>query len=181
MSDTAGTEGNTGNGTGEGQAAPRFSIRAQYVKDFSFENPNAPVSLAPSNDKPEINVNVDVGAKPLGGVNYETQLRITAEATRGGTTLFVTELLYGATLRVENFPPERIEPLCLVEVPRVIFPFARRIVAEATREGGFAPLLIDPVNFGLLYRRKLEARAAETEAGAEGSDAAAEAAPAATS
>jgi preprotein translocase subunit SecB len=143
------------------QPASRFSIRAQYVKDFSFENPNAPASLAPSKDKPSINVNFDVGAKPLGGNNYETQLRVTASAKRGDATLFVVELLYGATSTVENFPKERIEPLCLVEVPRVIFPYARRLIAEATRDGGFAPLLIDPVNFALLYRRKLEARQAE--------------------
>jgi preprotein translocase subunit SecB len=145
-------------GAGAPQAASRFSIRAQYVKDFSFENPNAPASLAPSNDKPAISVNVDVGAKPLGNSNYETQLRVTATAKRADATLFVVELLYGATLVAENFPKERIEPLCLVEVPRVIFPYARRLIAEATRDGGFAPLLIDPVNFNLLYRRKLEAR-----------------------
>jgi len=160
MSDTADTGAAPGGGK---PAAPRFSIRAQYIKDYSFENPNAPASLAPSDDKPAINVNVDVGAKPLGGVNYETQLRITAEAKRGDLTLFVVELLYGATIAAEHFPAERIEPLCLVEVPRVIFPFARRLIAEATREGGFAPLLIDPVNFSVLYRRKLEARAADKE------------------
>jgi preprotein translocase subunit SecB len=158
MSDTA--EADTTQGGGK-SAAPRFSVRAQYIKDYSFENPNAPASLAPSDDKPAINVNVDVGAKPLGGVNYETQLRITAEAKRGDMALFVVELLYGATIAAEHFPAERIEPLCLVEVPRVIFPFARRLIAEATREGGFAPLLIDPVNFAVLYRRKLEARATE--------------------
>jgi len=143
---------------GAPHAASRFSIRAQYVKDFSFENPNAPASLAPSNDKPAISVNVDVGAKPLGNSNYETQLRVTATAKRAEATLFVVELLYGATLVAENFPKERIEPLCLIEVPRVIFPYARRLIAEATRDGGFSPLLIDPVNFNLLYRRKLEAR-----------------------
>lgn len=159
MSDTA--------EAGAEQAASRFSIRAQYVKDLSFENPNAPASLAPSNDKPAISVNVDVGAKPLGNSNYETQLRVTASAKRGEATLFVVELLYGATVLAENFPKERIEPLCLVEVPRVIFPYARRLVAEATRDGGFAPLLIDPVNFALLYRRKLEARQA---AGGEGAE-----------
>jgi len=150
---------------GAAQAASRFSIRAQYVKDFSFENPNAPASLAPSNDKPAITVNVDVGAKPLGNNNYETQLRVTATGKRGEATLFVVELLYGATVVAENFPKERIEPLCLVEVPRVIFPYARRLIAEATRDGGFAPLLIDPVNFALLYQRKMEARQASGEDG----------------
>lgn len=155
MSDTA-TEGGS-------QPAPRYSIRAQYVKDFSFENPNAPQSLAPADEKPAISVNVDAGAKPLGSTNFETQLRINAEAKRGDNVLFVVELLYATTINAENFPAERIEPLCLVEVPRVIFPFARRIIAEATREGGFAPLLIDPVNFALLFRRKMEARAKAAE------------------
>jgi preprotein translocase subunit SecB len=165
MSDTADTDAATNDAAPGGtQAAPRFSVRAQYIKDYSFENPNAPGSLAPSDEKPAINVNVDVGAKPLGGVNYETQLRVTAEAKRGDMILFVVELLYGATISAEHFPAERVEPLCLVEVPRIIFPFARRLIAEATREGGFAPLLIDPVNFAVLYRRKLEARAAEQEA-----------------
>ena len=135
------------------RAAPRLSIRAQYVKDLSFENPNAPSSLRSERSQPVINVDVDVDARSLGNSNYEVGLRITANASRGDSTLFVVELQYSGVFLIQNFPPERLESACMIECPRIMFPFARRVIAETTRDGGFAPLLLDPINFSELYRQ----------------------------
>lgn len=143
---------------GEGATAdtPRLSVTAQYVKDFSFENPNAPQSLAPPKDAPQIEVNVDVEASPLAPNNYEVLLRIAVTARSGETTLFVIELAYAGLFQLENIPEENLELLCLIECPRLIFPFARRIIADCTRDGGFPPMLIDPIDFAALYRQRTE-------------------------
>ncbi len=141
-----------------------MSVRTQYVKDFSFENPNSPRSLSQSaNERPAITLDVDVETRQLGGPHYEVALRITIDANRAGTQMFVAELLYAGLFALENFPPERIEPVCRIECPRILFPFARRIIAETTRDGGFPPLLLDPINFSHLYRQYLDQRVAETE------------------
>jgi preprotein translocase subunit SecB len=145
MSDAAG---------GGQRAAPRLSVRAQYIKDLSFENPNAPRSLRQSKEQPQIDVAVDVDARTLGSSNYEVGLRITANAARGGEAMFVVELYYAGVFLIQNFPADRLEAICLVECPRIIFPFARRVIAETTRDGGFSPLLLDPINFAALYRQR---------------------------
>ena len=141
-------------GENDSQAAPRLSVRAQYIKDLSFENPNAPNSLHQAQDQPAINVSVDIDARTLGNANYEVGLRITADASRADTTLFVVELQYSGVFLIQNFPPDRLESVCLIECPRIMFPFARRVIAETTRDGGFAPLLLDPINFAALYRQR---------------------------
>jgi preprotein translocase subunit SecB len=147
-----------------GSSAPRMSVRTQYVKDFSFENPNSPRSLSQSvNERPAITLDVDVETRQLGGPHYEVALRITIDAKRAGTQMFVAELLYAGLFALENFPPERIEPVCRIECPRILFPFARRIIAETTRDGGFPPLLLDPINFSHLYRQYLDQRVTEAE------------------
>jgi len=145
---------------GGGEAAPKISVRTQYIKDFSFENPAAPQSLSDTAGAPKIQVNVDVEAKPLGQDHYEVFLRINANGTREESTIFVVELVYAGLFALENFPEDRLEAMCLVECPRILFPFARRVIADATREGGFPPLLLDPIDFGRLYRNKGAAAAA---------------------
>jgi len=137
-----------------GEAVPKISVRTQYIKDFSFENPAAPQSLSDTAGTPKIQVNVDVEAKPMGQDHYEVFLRINANGTREESTIFVVELVYAGLFALENFPKDRLEAMCLVECPRILFPFARRVIADATREGGFPPLLLDPIDFGRLYRNK---------------------------
>ena len=132
---------------------PRVSVRTQYVKDLSFENPGAPKSLSDGAGPPKIQVNVDVEAKPLGGNHYEVALQISATGKQNDSAVFVVELVYAGLFALENIPRDRLETVCLVECPRLLFPFARRIVADATREGGFPPLLLDPIDFGRLYRK----------------------------
>ncbi len=160
--DGAGSPANAGQGAADTAAdaaanAPRLSVTAQYVKDFSFENPNAPQSLAPPKEQPQIDVNVEVEANLLAPDNYEVTLRIAVTARNVETTLFVIELLYAGLFRIENIPEESLEAVCLIECPRLIFPFARRIIADGTRDGGFPPMLIDPIDFATLYRQRSQA------------------------
>jgi preprotein translocase subunit SecB len=157
-----GGDGQAGAAAGTGQ--PQVAVSAQYVKDFSFENPNAPQSLAPPSGQPNIQVNIDVRAKPLAPTSYEVELDINVKAVNGETTLFVIELVYAGLFALQNIPQENLEAVCLIECPRFIFPFARRVVADATRDGGFPPMLIDPIDFAALYRHRQQQQAAAGEA-----------------
>lgn len=129
---------------------PQVQVLTQYVKDLSFENPNAPQSLQWS-EPPRIDINVGVNARRGGDEVYEVELKINAKAEAQGTVAFVVELLYGALFSLQNVPEEALEPFLIIEAPRIIFPFARRIVADAVRDGGFPPLMLDPIDFAALY------------------------------
>jgi len=135
---------------------PQVGILAQYMKDFSFENPNAPRSMAPSTQQPAINVNVGVDAAPLTQTDVEVTLRLEGKAEAQGMVLFGFELMYCGVFRILNVPPESMQPMVMIECPRLIFPFAREIVATATRNGGFPPLLLEPIDFVALYRQRME-------------------------
>ena len=144
----------------EGEDAPRIGIDSQYIKDLSFENPKAPQSLAQKDRSPNININVNVNANPISGADYDVVLTLNAEAKSGEDVLFAVELIYGGVFRVEGFPQEHMLPLLFIECPRLLFPFARQIVADATRNGGFPPLMIDPIDFnGMFMQRMAEERA----------------------
>jgi len=138
-------------------SAPQIGILTQYVKDFSFENPNAPRSLAPSTQQPTININIAVEAAPLAANDVEVTLRLEGRAESQGTLLFGFELLYCGLFRIQNVPPESLQPTVMIECPRLLFPFAREIVATATRNGGFPPLLLEPIDFVTLYRQRMAA------------------------
>jgi preprotein translocase subunit SecB len=138
--------------------APQAGILAQYVKDLSFENPNAPASLQ-MQGQPKIEINVNVNARAGAQSTYEVELKIEATARGDEDRLaFQVELLYAGLFRLTGAPPEAIEPFLIVEAPRILFPFARRVVADAVRDGGFPPLMLDPIDFGGLYLQQLEAR-----------------------
>ena len=134
--------------------AQQLTVNAQYIKDFSFENPRAPQSLMQQAGPPAVEINVDVKAQNLGPETYEVVLTINASAKVQADPLFLLELSYGAIVTVRNTPQEALPMLVLVEAPRLIFPFARNIVAEATRDGGFPPLMINPIDFADLLRRR---------------------------
>lgn len=154
-------EGDNGNGAqttavGEGQPV-QVGVLAQYVKDLSFENPNAPLTQQKLGEgSPKIDVNINVSARQLGDEQYEVDVKITAKATQGDTVAFVVELLYSGIFGARNLPKEALQPFLLIEAPRIIFPFARRIIADVTRDGGFPPLLLEPIDFAALYRSKLQ-------------------------
>lgn len=156
MADQAGGAA-AGGANGAGQ---QLIVNAQYIKDLSFENPRAPHSLLQQKEPPEVQLGVDVKAQTLGPEVYEVTLTVNANATSGGEAVFVAELAYAAVVTVRNAPQELLPVILLVETPRLLFPFARAIVANATREGGFPPLLLHPVDFMELLRRQ-QAQAAQ--------------------
>jgi preprotein translocase subunit SecB len=157
MADTVGGAAPVGNG-GVNQ---QLIINAQYIKDLSFENPRAPHSLLQQKEAPEVQLGVDVKAQTLGQDVYEVLLTISAKANSAGEVVFVTELAYAAVITLRNAPQEVVPQLVLVETPRLLFPFARSIIANATREGGFPPLLIHPIDFADLLRRQQPAAGAQ--------------------
>ena len=161
------TETNPGTGTGEQPEPPRLTIQTQYIKDLSFENPRAPLTLT-QNQRPEISVRVDTRAQPLQDDRYEVAIQLNIDAKAGDEAVFVLELSYAGVFHLQNIPKDSLQPLLLVECPRLIFPFARRIVADATRDGGFPPLMLDPIDFVALYRRRLEQAQAAAQAAQSG-------------
>lgn len=147
----AATEGNTPENT----VAPRFQITGQYVKDISYENPGAPGNLS-LEEKPAINVNIDLGAQKLSEEQFEVAIKINASAEVKDKKLFVIELVYAGVFHIAGVPADRLEAILFVDCPFVLFPYARRVVSDLTRDGGFPPLLLDPIDFFHLYRRRLE-------------------------
>ena len=140
------------------QAPPQLNILAQYVKDLSFENPNAPRSLAPQQQPPKINIQINVNAKPLAEHDFEVELKIEGRAEVPGLVLFSFDLLYAGVFRIVNVPQENLPAIVMIDCPRLLFPFARELIATAVRNGGFPPLMIDPVDFVSLYRQKMESQ-----------------------
>ncbi|BBE73320.1 protein-export chaperone SecB [Oharaeibacter diazotrophicus] len=139
-----------------GQAQPSLNVVAQYVKDFSFENPRAPDSLRPKDGGPQITVGVNVQSRQRSGVEFEVDLKLEVSATQGEETVFHIELDYGGLFRVQNVPQQHLHPFVMIECPRLLFPFARQIVADAAVRGGFPPLMIDPIDFVALYQQYVQ-------------------------
>ena len=135
---------------------PSVRVLAQYVKDLSFENPHAPMSLQRRDQAPAINIGVNVGARLLAQQDFEVTLHLEAKSGEGDNLGFQVELQYAGVIRVSGLKTEHVQPFLLIEGPRLLFPFARQIVADAVRNGGFPPLMIDPIDFVTLYRRNLE-------------------------
>jgi preprotein translocase subunit SecB len=124
----------------------------QYVKDLSFENPGAPNAL---NQRPAVEFGVDLQAKRMDETHYEVELKMRANASVDGKPVFLLELVYGGVFRLENLPEELIQQVLLVDAPHMLFPFARRIVADVVRDGGMPPMMVEPIDFAALYRAKL--------------------------
>ena len=158
---TATTNGGPPQEPQQQQAAPQLSVLGQYIKDFSFENPNAPRSLAPSQTQPAINIQINVGVGQAAPTDYEVALKLEGKATTSEElVLFAFDLTFAGMFRILNVPQEHIHPLVMIECPRLLFPFAREIIATSVRDGGFPPLMLDPVDFVGLYRQNLERQAA---------------------
>jgi preprotein translocase subunit SecB len=136
---------------------PQLNVLAQYIKDFSFENPLAPRG-APGNpqQQPAINIQVGVTVNPLSDPDLEVVLKIEGKAVvADNAVLFAFELEYAGVFRIQNVPQEGMQPLVLIECPRLLFPFAREIIATTVSNGGFPPLMLDPVDFAGLYRQNI--------------------------
>ena len=139
-------------------AQPSLGVVAQYVKDLSFENPNAPGSLQVQT-QPQIGIQINVNANALGTVQppseFEVELKLEGKAEGNGSVLFSFELVFAGIFRAQNIPQEQLQPLVMIECPRLLFPFAREIIANCTRNGGFPPLLLDPIDFVALYQQRM--------------------------
>ncbi|MGE0254765.1 MAG: protein-export chaperone SecB [Alphaproteobacteria bacterium] len=150
-----------------GQAqAPALTVNGQYVKDQSFENPGAPASLMQAGQRvPNVEVAIDVNARKLADLTYEVVLAIRAEGKHEATSLFIAEIEYAGVFSIgKQVPQEYVQPIILIEAPRLLFPFARAIVSDMVRDGGFPPLLIHPIDFAQLFQQR--AAQAQQQAGA---------------
>jgi preprotein translocase subunit SecB len=145
---------------------PQAGIISQYVKDMSFENPNAP-AVYQWQGNPRIDVQFNIGTAKLNDEIYEVSLQIDVTAT-AEQTAFKCELVYAGLFGLRNIPEDQLQPFLLAEAPRLLFPFARQIVATAVQNGGFPPLLLDPIDFGQLYMQQAAQQEAESDDGTVG-------------
>ena len=150
------------NGNGQGtsdQADPsagQIHVLGQYIKDLSFESPNTPDSLQGAGENPNLNIEVNVGASQLGDDTYESAIDFKARASNKTGVIYNLEIIYAGAFQLKNLPSEALQPVLLINSPALLYPFLRRLIADLTREGGFPPLLLDPIDFAGLYARKLD-------------------------
>ena len=135
--------------------APAAGMISQYVKDLSFENPNAP-AIFQAAEPPAIDVQFNIGSGQVGDEVHEVTLKIDVKAEVAGQTAFIVDLSYAGLFGFRNVPADQIQPFLLGEAPRLLFPFARRVLADAVRDGGFPPLLLEPIDFGQLYLQQAQ-------------------------
>ncbi len=133
-------------------------VHAQYIKDFSFENPNAPHSLRAGDERPQMDMNIVLDASKITDETnpdlYESAITLTVKSTRGGQTMFIGEVCYAALVTIKGIASEHVKSILYVDVPQMLFPFARHAIANAVASGGFPPLLLNPVDFKAMYQSK---------------------------
>jgi len=164
VQDAAEPQGNDEHQGNGADTAPQVGVISQYVKDLSFENPNAP-AVYQWQGQPQIDVGFNIGAFKLGDDIHEVTLKVDVTARSEDRTAFQVELVYAGLFALRNIPEEQLQPFLLAEAPRILFPFARRIVADAVQDGGFPPLMLEPIDFGALYMQRVNQ--AETDGGGE--------------
>ncbi len=163
---TSGTPGGEPLANGA-DTAPAVGLISQYVKDLSFENPNAP-AIYQNPTAPAIDVQFNIASAQVGDDVYEIVLRIEVKAESGDTVAFLVDLSFAGLFGLRNFPAEHLQPFLLAEAPRLIFPFARRVLADAVRDGGFPPLLLEPIDFGAAFLQQQQDAAGDSTAGTLG-------------
>ncbi len=142
---------------------PAVGLISQYIKDLSFENPNAP-AIYQSQEAPQIDVQFNIASSQVGEDVYEVVLKVEVRAESDTTVAFIVDLSYAGLFGIRNVPAEHIQPFLLGEAPRLIFPFARRVLADAVRDGGFPPLLLEPIDFAAMYQQQAAGQPAVTTA-----------------
>ncbi|HEY0918835.1 protein-export chaperone SecB [Devosia sp.] len=167
MADETAGAGNSGAATGTGSS---FNLIGQYIRDLSFENPGAPASILAGAGQPTFSVNINVAVKKQADDVYAVELALNAKADRDKAVLFNVELIFGGVFRVRNIPEDQLAPLLMVECPRLIFPFARQVLANVVQQGGFPPLMMEPVDFQALYIQNLRALQAQRQQAAGAGD-----------
>jgi len=158
--------GNGGSSSPPAAAAQQAQVRVvgQYIKDLSFESPNVHKLLDGPGEAPSLRVEVNVNASKITNTTFESTINFKAEATNKLGTIYDLELSYAGMFQVENMPEAAMEPFLLIDCPALLFPFARRLVADLTREGGFPPLLLDPINFANLFAKRQQERREQAQA-----------------
>jgi preprotein translocase subunit SecB len=156
-----GKSGDAGVGATATPAQVQVQLVGQYIKDLSFENPNVSKMVENQGDSPDLRVEVSVAGKRVGPDLYESAIQFNGHAKGKIGVIYDLELLYAGLFRIQNIPEEALEPFLLVNCPTLIFPFLRRIVADVTRDGGFPPLMLDPMDFGALFMRNKQQEAAK--------------------
>jgi len=136
------------NGADDG---PGMRVLAQFIRDLSFENPRAPESMRAVGVQPQIDLGVEISAKPRPDALFEIDLKLTATARTGADVTFQIELVYGGLFQITGVPDADLEAVLMIECPRFLFPYARRVISDLTSEGGFPPFLIDPLDFAAVY------------------------------
>jgi preprotein translocase subunit SecB len=139
------------------QAQPLIRIAAQFTRDLSFESPRAPEALR-SNAPPEIEIGVELNARGRPDGLFEVDLKLTIGAKQDNEPAFQIELLYGGLFQIAGVPEEHLEPVLLIECPRFLFPYARRIISDLTADGGFPPFQLEPLDFAAVYQARLQAQ-----------------------
>ena len=134
---------------------PQLTVLAQYIKDLSFESPTAPQSLQGPGQNPQLKVGVNVNAGPRAEDTYEVALQLEVHAKSDQGVIYNVELVYGGLFRLKGVPPNLLQPVLFVDCPTILFPFLRRVLADVIRDGGFPPLMLDPIDFGRLYAQNL--------------------------
>jgi len=143
----------------EGPVA-QVNIITQFIRDLSFENPNISKLLDGPGENPNLKVEVNVNAEKMRPELFQSAIDFKAHATNKDGTIYILECVYGGLFRLQNVPDQALEPFLLINCPTLLFPFLRRVVADITREGGFPPLMLDPIDFGGLYMRRQQELAA---------------------
>lgn len=136
--------------------APSMSLIGQYIRDLSFESPGAPGSIMLGAGNPTFSVGINVGVKKQADEVYAVEITLNAKADRDNGVLFAVELVYGGVFRIRNVPDAQLTQLLMIECPRLIFPFARQVLASVTQQGGFPPLMMEPVDFAQVYMQNLQ-------------------------
>jgi preprotein translocase subunit SecB len=167
MAEQEGANGAGDQAVSEGGILPQVGVIAQYVKDLSFENPNAP-AVYQWQGQPQMDVQFNIGSQPVGPDVHEVVLKIDIAAKSAEGTAFQMELVYGGLFALRNIPEDQLQAFLLAEAPRLLFPFARRIISDATIDGGFPPLLLDPIDFAGLYMQRAAQQQAEVSGGQAG-------------
>ncbi len=142
--------------------APAIGLLTQYVADLSFESPEAPDSIISGSGAPKISISINNQVKKRDDGNYNVELILNAKAERDGKILFNVELTYCGLFKIQNVPDSQLPPVLMIECPRLLFPFARQILAQVTQSGGFPPVMMEPVDFAAIYRQNLEAMAKQS-------------------
>ncbi|MFN7709523.1 MAG: protein-export chaperone SecB [Holosporales bacterium] len=156
MSKANGADTNASMNEGSNQDLPPLVVHAQYIKDLSFENPNPLKALQDGGAQPELSLGIDVGADRIGDNAYEVTLKVKVDAKRDEEVLFVTELDYAGVFSLNNVSEDMLTPVLMIECPRMLFPYARAIIAQTTREGGYPALSLAPVDFVELFKRHVQ-------------------------